>query len=111
MMMDGKLFREVDDRLWSFERRKKDCEQNQVTVQVLSTVPVMFNYWAKPEHGADIARYLNDQIAEQISANPKRYVGLGTLPMQDASFAITEIERCMHQLKFAGFEIGTNING
>jgi aminocarboxymuconate-semialdehyde decarboxylase len=42
----------------------------------------MFSYWAKPEHTLDLSRYLNDHIAHEVSINPKRFVGLGTLPMQ-----------------------------
>ena len=44
---DGTPFREVDDSLWSLDRRLKDCDDVGVDVHVLSTVPVMFSYWAK----------------------------------------------------------------
>ena len=46
-------------------------------VQVLSTVPVMFCYWAKPEHGHDLARILNDHIAEVVpdASRPLRRPG------------------------------------
>jgi aminocarboxymuconate-semialdehyde decarboxylase len=80
-----------------------------VTVQVLSTVPAMFSYWAKAADGAEIACFLNDHIAEIVSEFPLRFVGLGTVPMQDTDLAIKELERCK-QIGLAGVQIGTNVN-
>ena len=39
----------------------------------------------------------------------RRFIGLGTLPMQDTDLAICELERCK-QLGLAGVQIGTNVN-
>ena len=44
--------------------------------QVLSTVPVMFSYWAKDEHCADLSRIINDGIADVVSTAPNRFVGM-----------------------------------
>ena len=43
--------------------------------------------------------------------SPDRFIGLGTVPMQDIDLAIQEMERCITELKMPGLEIGTNING
>jgi aminocarboxymuconate-semialdehyde decarboxylase len=107
---DGTFFREIDDNCWDAEVRMKECNATRVNVQVLSTVPVMFNYWTKPDHGYDIARFLNDHLAGIVTLHPKRFVGLGTVPMQDTRLAIYELERCM-KMGLRGVEIGTNING
>lgn len=110
MMMDDRFFREVQDNTWSPEARMKDCDKDQVTVQVLSTVPVMFSYWAKPEHTLDLSMLLNDHIAGIVKKYPKRFIGLGTLPMQSPRLAIQELERCVTELGMAGVQIGTHIN-
>jgi len=110
MMMDDRFFREVQDNTWSPEARIKDSDRDQVTVQVLSTVPVMFNYWAKPEHTLDLSMLLNDHIASIVKQYPKRFIGLGTLPMQSPNLAIQELERCVTELGLAGIQIGTHIN-
>ena len=109
MMMGDKFFREIDDRCWSPGRRIEDCDRDGVSVQVLSTVPVMFSYWAKPQHGLDLSRLLNDHIAGVVREQPKRFVGLGTLPMQDPELACRELDRCVNDLGLAGVEIGTHI--
>jgi len=106
---DGKFFREVEDNCWSAEKRIEECKNFGVDVQILSTVPVMFSYWTKPQDGLEIAKYLNDGIAEIVQKFPKKFVGLGTVPMQDTKLAIQELEGC-RQIGLVGVQIGTNVN-
>lgn len=108
---DGKFFRRVGENTFDPLKRIEECDRDGVRVQVLSTVPVMFSYWIKPQDGLYVAKHLNDHIAEVIKAHPKRFVGLGTLPMQDTDLAIQEAQRCMKDLGFRGFQIGSNIIG
>ena len=70
MMKDGEFFREVEDNCWSPEARMKECGHHHVDVQVLSTVPVMFSYWAKPKDTLEVAQFLNDHIAEICDRYP-----------------------------------------
>jgi aminocarboxymuconate-semialdehyde decarboxylase len=111
MMKGDKLFREVDDNSFDTIVRLKEMDETEVTIQVLSTIPVLFNYWAKPKDGLETSRFFNDDIANKIVKNKNRFIGIGTVPLQDIDFAIAEMERCITQLKMPGLQIGSNING
>ena len=111
MIKGDKFFREVEQNCWDPHVRTKEMDMTEVGVQVLSTIPVLFNYWAKPEHGIETARFFNDHIAQSVALHPKRFVGIGTVPLQDIDLSIKEMERCVKELKMPGLEIGSNING
>ncbi|MBW3567136.1 MAG: amidohydrolase, partial [Proteobacteria bacterium] len=111
MMKDGHFFREVEANCWDTGTRLHDCDETDVDVQVLSTVPVMFSYWAKPEHTLDLSKFLNDHVAQTAATNPKRFIALGTLPMQDTALSIRELERCVKELGMSGVQIGSHVNG
>ena len=106
---DGHFFREIESNCWDPRIRMQECDHHGVGVQVISTVPVMFNYWAKPEHGLDLSRFLNDHIAGVVEAHPSRFIGLGTLPLQSPDLAVRELERCMKTLGLAGVQIGSHV--
>ena len=111
MMVNGTVFREIESNSWDVETRLADLAKTGVDVQVLSTVPVMFSYWAEPDTALDLARFLNDHIAGVVAGHPARFVGLGTIPMQSPGLAIRELERCVRELGLAGVQIGSNVNG
>ncbi|MBC7949290.1 MAG: amidohydrolase [Chitinophagaceae bacterium] len=111
MMKGDKLFRVVEENSYDEAKRIVEMEETDVSMQVLSTIPVLFNYWAKPQDGLETSRFFNDHIAGVVDRHPKKFIGIGTIPLQDIDLAIKEMERCVKELKMPGLEIGSNING
>lgn len=110
MMQGEKFFREIKENCWDEVVRIREYEQFKTQVQVVCTIPVMFSYWAKPNDCLELSKFLNDHIAELVHRYPKHYIGLGTIPMQDANLAIKELERLKNECKMPGIQIGSNIN-
>ncbi|MEP6698827.1 MAG: amidohydrolase family protein [Verrucomicrobiota bacterium] len=110
MMMGERVFREITDNVWEPRRRLEEMDATEVSMQVLSTVPVMFSYWAKPADALDLSRRLNDHIAETVRAFRGRFAGLGTIPLQDPELAAGELERCVSELGLCGAQIGTHVD-
>ena len=110
MMKGERMFREIRDNSWDPVRRIEEMDATGVSMQVLSTVPVMFSYWAKPHDALDLSRFLNDHIAEVVRAHPTRFEGLATIPLQDPQLAARELERCVRELGLRGVQIGTHVD-
>ncbi|TCP28995.1 aminocarboxymuconate-semialdehyde decarboxylase [Scopulibacillus darangshiensis] len=111
IMVGGKVFREVTDQVWSPEKRIYDMDREGIDIQVLSPIPVTFSYWAPSDAALAMSRIQNDFISDTVRKNPNRFIGLGTVPLQDCQTAIKEMDRCVHELNLYGIEIGTNVNG
>lgn len=111
MMKGDKVFRVVEKNCYEMADRLQDMENTGVQMQVLSTIPVLFNYWAKAADGLETSRFFNDHIAETVGKERQHFIGLGTVPLQDIDLAIREMERCVRDLRMPGLEIGSNING
>ena len=110
MMKGDQVFREIRDNCFDAGVRLKEMDETEVSMQVLSTIPVLFNYWAEPKDALETSRFFNDHIADTVDKDPKRFIGIGTVPLQDSDMAIKEMERCVQELKMPGLEIGSNVN-
>jgi len=111
LLLDGALYRAIDDRSWDAERRIADMDAEHVALQVLSPIPVSYAYEAAPADAERHARAQNDALAAVVRRRPDRFAGLGTVPLQDVDRACAELERAMRDLGLCGVEIGTVVAG
>jgi aminocarboxymuconate-semialdehyde decarboxylase len=109
--VNAKQVQERGPMLTSIERRLKDMDRMGIDIQAVSPAPNQLIYWSEAELGAELARTVNDRLAEIVATWPERFVALGTVPLQNADLAVIELERCVKQLGLRGVEIVPNVNG
>jgi aminocarboxymuconate-semialdehyde decarboxylase len=82
-----------------------------VDIQAVSPAPYHYFYFTEPAYGAELAREVNEGIANVVAQHPDRFVGMGSVPLQNAELAVQELEYCVKKLGLRGVEINTNVNG
>lgn len=102
---------DLQPKMQSIEHRLSDMDRMGVDIQVVSLAPYQIYTWAAPDLAEEVSRLSNDDLALAISPHPDRFIGLGTVPLQDCARAIAELDRCFERLGFKGAEITTNIEG
>ena len=105
-----KEFRRVDERAFLPARRIADMEAERIGLQMISPVPVMLCYWGPPQATDAFARMQNDFIAGVVREHPDRFLGAGTVALQDVGLAVRELER-LRRMEFRAVEIGSHVNG
>jgi aminocarboxymuconate-semialdehyde decarboxylase len=98
-------------KLTGVAERLVDMDRMGVDIQAVCPAPYHFFYFTEPGYGAELAREVNEGIARVAADTPDRFVGMGTVPLQDAQLAIKELNYCVKQLGMRGIEICTNVNG
>jgi aminocarboxymuconate-semialdehyde decarboxylase len=98
-------------KLSNIEVRLKDMDRMGIDIQAVSPAPQQTYYWTEPGVGAELARMVNERLAEIVAKWPERFVGLGTVPLQDPDLALSELEFCVKKLGMRGVEINGSVNG
>lgn len=98
-------------KLMGIDVRIQDMDRMGVDIQAVSPAPYHYFYFTEPRLGAELAREVNEGIANVVSLHPDRFVGIGSVPLQNAELAVQELEYCVKKLGLKGVEINTNVNG
>ena len=108
---NAKQMRDRAPKLSSIEVRLKDMDRMGIDIQAVSPAPQQTYYWTEPGEGQALARMVNERLAEIVSKWPDRFVALGTVPLQDSSLAVSELEHAVKHLGLRGVEINPSVNG
>jgi aminocarboxymuconate-semialdehyde decarboxylase len=103
--------KERGPKLTGIELRLKDMDRMGIDVQAVSPAPHQTYYWTDPGMGQELARAVNERLAEIGAQHPERFVPMGTVPLQDASLAVSELEHCVKTLGMRGVEINPSVRG
>lgn len=107
----GKSVAPMPKGFFDLEARKRELADMGVDGQIISPTHHLFMYSAKVEEAEKSARIQNNGIGNVCRQEPDRFFGNATLPMQDSSASVKEMERAYSDLGMKGIEIGTNIAG
>jgi aminocarboxymuconate-semialdehyde decarboxylase len=106
-----KQHQERAPKLSNIEVRLKDMDRMGIDIQALSPAPNQTYYWTDAGTGAELARLVNERLAEIVAKWPERFVGLGTVPLQDPDLAVSELTYLVKNLGMRGVEINGSVNG
>src|SRR5437762_5810094 len=108
---NAKQVKERGPKLTDIALRLKDMDRMGIDIQAVSPAPHQTYYWTDAGMGAELSRTVNERLAEIVAQHPDRFVALGTVPLQDASLAIAELEHCVRKLGMRGVEINPSVKG
>ena len=89
--------------------RQRVLDEHGVAMQVLTfTTPGV--HVEAPEVAVDLARMVNDAFARVVRDKRGRFTALATLPLNDPSASVKELERAMKDLGLPGAMVFSNVN-
>jgi aminocarboxymuconate-semialdehyde decarboxylase len=110
MLMDGAQPGPMARKFYDPESRIQDMKSMGVDMQVLAPLPALY-YAADADLALGLCREENDRIAEVVESYPERFVGMATVPLQDADRSVKELERAVRELGLRGVQINSNVRG
>jgi len=106
--------RQIRSAIWDFvqiEAILKAQDQAGVDRILLAPWVTLLRYDAPPKEGLRISRIQNEGLSKIAQAYQDRVSVLGTIPLQDAKLAASELEQLMSLPGMKGVEIASSVNG
>jgi 2,3-dihydroxybenzoate decarboxylase len=111
--VSGESLDRVLPKFWDLGAgRLADMDEKGIERSILSC----FNYGSvqldpDPARAVDVARRMNDILAERITQHPDRFSGFAALPLQDPDAAVAEFRRAATELGFHGAMVNGHTQG
>jgi len=109
--IQGQVFPPHTLELYDMDEKLLVMDRTDIEMQVLSVPPYAFFYWADAEPAMQMARVLNDALSRAVQEERARFVALATVPLQDPSAAVEELQRAVSHLGMKGVAIGSSVYG
>jgi len=98
--------------LYDLDTRFRIMDRYPDLVQVLTAPGATPDDLAGPEGAVDLARRINDEMAELVDRYPYRFAGgVAVLPTSNMDASLVEIDRAVNELKLRGILLRIPING
>jgi aminocarboxymuconate-semialdehyde decarboxylase len=97
--------------IFDVEKHIEIMDQGQVGLATLEANTNSLGYRLNGSQGEAWCNLYNDCVNELAKSRPDRFIGMATVPLQDAGRAAKVLEHAIVDLKFRGAFIGTNVNG
>jgi aminocarboxymuconate-semialdehyde decarboxylase len=110
MVIAGKQFRIFESFYWNVAERVSRLDEEGIDVQVISTLPELLSYWLAADAAEGLTTFMNGLIAEMVGAAPGRFVGIGSVALQEPARAVRQLES-FKGLQLKGVHIGSHVNG
>jgi aminocarboxymuconate-semialdehyde decarboxylase len=90
----------------------EDMDRLGIDMEVLlSTTVIESSSWAPPAQDLALNALVNDAIGAWVERHPDRFIGSCTLPLQDLTLAIPELERAARELGARVVQIPAHVQG
>lgn len=88
----------------------RKMDERGIDMLILSPNPLFLLHWSDSETCIGFSRAQNELIARTVSHNPKRFAGMGTLPLQSMDDATSELHHMIKDLELVGAIINPDVS-
>jgi aminocarboxymuconate-semialdehyde decarboxylase len=106
-----RIFRRIPAYFQTPEQRIASMGAAGIGMQIVSMSPALFRYDLDSAAAIAFAREINNDLGAMSVEWPDHFRGFGSLPMQDVSASVRELERCVRDLGLLGVIVDTHVNG
>ncbi|MGH8872644.1 MAG: amidohydrolase family protein [Acidimicrobiia bacterium] len=101
----------LDPTYYDWAARIAHMDAQGIRLSVVSANQALNYGWAPLDVAIEVARIINDDLAEGSRRYPNRIVGVASVPLQDAESAIAEARRAVDDLGLRGIQVLSSIEG